>query len=185
MALLTAAFAEEKTEEATPNGGKRHGKRGRLQKVRTGPCNWDFSCLYCFKNLGSNMWQSLAGFMQQMFLYAGSWQGGQGDIQALVGQTILFLLQVLGPLFISLLLVGLAVNPAQVGFLWTTEALCPKAVGSILEGAKRIFSKRSLMELGKSIIKIVIVAYLAYSAVRKSFSVFLSTAQMPPLEGQL
>lgn len=178
-------FAEEKTEEATPKRKEEARKKGQVAKSpELGLAAGILAACLLLKSLGSNMWRDLAGFTQEMLLYAGSWQGGQGDVQALVGQTILFLLRLLGPLFAGLLLVALAVNLAQVGFLWSTEGLVPKGNRiNPMEGAKRIFSKRSLVELAKSIFKIVIVGYLAYSAVRKSFSVFLSTAQMPPLEG--
>lgn len=178
-------FAEEKTEEATPKRREEARKKGQIAKSpELGLAVGILAACLLLKSLGSSMWQGLASFTQQMLLLAGTWQGGVGDVSSLVAQTIFFLLRLLGPLFAGLLLVGLVVNLAQVGFLWTTEGLVPKGNRiNPLEGAKRIFSKRSLVELAKSIVKVVIVGYLAYSAVRKSFDLFLSTAQMPSLEG--
>lgn len=178
-------FAEEKTEQATPKRREEARRKGQVAKSpELGLAAGILAACFLLKSLGSGIWQNLAGFTQQMLLSAGSWQGGQGDVFFLVSQTIVFLLKILGPLLFGLLAVGLAVNLAQVGFLWTTEGLVPKGSRiNPLEGAKRIFSKRSLMELGKSLVKIVIVGYLVYCAVRQSFDLFLNTAQMPALEG--
>lgn len=178
-------FAEEKTEEATPKRREEARKKGQVAKSpELGLAIGILAACLCLKLFGGSMWRQLAVFTEKILILAGSWEGGQGDIQALVAHSIFFLMRLLGPLFAALLSIGVAVNLAQVGFLWTTEGLKPKAERiNPLEGAKRIFSKRALMELGKSILKIVIVGYLAYSAVQKSFATFLSTAQMPPLEG--
>ena len=175
-------FAEEKTQEATPK--RREDARRRGQVARSPELGLAMGILassVLLKNFGGGMLSQLLDFIRQWLLLAGSWQGGQNDLFALTAQVVLFLGKILAPLFAGLLLVGLAVNFAQVGFLFTGEGLTPKLERiNPLEGAKRIVSKRSLVELGKSLLKIVIVGYLAYSAIRKSFDLFLSTAQMPP-----
>ncbi len=67
----------------------------------------------------------------------------------------------------TILLVGLASNVLQVGFMLTLEPLIPK--GSKLnpfKGLKKIiFSKRSLEEFVKNILKLTIILIVAYHAI--------------------
>ncbi|MFH1488713.1 MAG: EscU/YscU/HrcU family type III secretion system export apparatus switch protein, partial [Pseudomonadota bacterium] len=59
----------------------------------------------------------------------------------------------------------------QTGFIWSVEPLAPKASKiDPIQGAKRTFSKRSLVELVKSIAKIVIVGWAAVSTLKNDFS---------------
>ena len=59
---------------------------------------------------------------------------------------------------------SLIVNYAQVGFLFTTKTLKIKLNRlNPIEGFKKMFSKKALVELVKSILKIVLVGYIAYS----------------------
>jgi flagellar biosynthetic protein FlhB len=67
-------------------------------------------------------------------------------------------------MFLVALLAALIVNYAQVGILFTMETLKIKGDRiNPLSGFKRIFSLRSAVELVKSIIKILIVGWVAYS----------------------
>ena len=59
------------------------------------------------------------------------------------------------------------VNVLQVGWKITTKPLKPKPDKfNPINGFKRIFSKDSLFELVKSIIKIVLIIYVAYSSIK-------------------
>lgn len=70
---------------------------------------------------------------------------------------------VLLPLFAVLMLVAWLVSLAQVGFLLSGKPLEP-SLGRLnpLEGMKRMFSKRSFVELLKALLKLGGVAYLGY-----------------------
>ncbi len=70
------------------------------------------------------------------------------------------------PFTVAFIVGAAVINLAQVGFLFTTKSLKPKPSRlSPLEGAKRIFSARGVMELTKSLLKLAIVAPLMYSAI--------------------
>jgi len=59
--------------------------------------------------------------------------------------------------------VGAAVNLAQVGFLFTTKTMGMKLSRiNPLEGFKRMFSVRSLVELLKAILKVGIIVFIVY-----------------------
>ena len=73
-----------------------------------------------------------------------------------------FLLAIL-PMLVVLAVLGLAVNAAQTGLAWSMEPLSPRLSRiNPLEGAKRIFSRRALFELGKSLVKVALVAAVTY-----------------------
>ena len=176
-------FAEEdKTQEATPRRREEARKRGQVAKSpELGLAAGILSSCFLLKAFGPGMWQTLLSFTEYCLAQSSSWQGSQADLSALVVQTIIFLAKILAPLFAGLLLVSLAVNLAQVGFLVTSEGLTPKGERiNPIEGFKRIFSKRSFFELGKAVVKVLIVGYLAYSVIRNNFEFFLRAAQMPP-----
>ncbi len=81
------------------------------------------------------------------------------------------------PVFIVLALVGILVNLAQVGFLFTGEPLVPKLEKiNPLAGFKRLFSKRSVETLLKDILKIVVVGWIGYSAITGLMHDILNTA---------
>lgn len=93
-----------------------------------------------------------------------------------------------GPLVGVAVLIALAANILQVGFLFTPKALQPKMNRvNPMEGFKRIFSIRSVAELVKSVVKIMalgVVAWQEYEKVIGRFpdfamqGIMAATAQM-------
>lgn len=60
-------------------------------------------------------------------------------------------------------------NYLQVGFLFTTKPLKIQLNRiNPVEGFKRLFSKRALMELLKSNLKIIFIGYTAYTFIKKN-----------------
>ena len=67
------------------------------------------------------------------------------------------------PVMIAILIVGLAINLYQVGLMFSTEKLdISLSKLNPINGFGRIFSKRSLVELVKSIFKIIIIGFFLY-----------------------
>ena len=67
----------------------------------------------------------------------------------------------------AIMVIGVAASIMQVGFLFTLEPITPK-FSKINPGKgfkKIIFSKRSLVELAKNLVKLVIIVWIAYSAI--------------------
>jgi len=74
------------------------------------------------------------------------------------------LLGALLPIIGTALLAGVAINLLQVGFLFTTKSLGIKLNRiSPISGFKRMFSVKTVVELLKSLLKIVLIGYIAYS----------------------
>lgn len=75
------------------------------------------------------------------------------------------------PVLIAVFVTALASNMAQVGFAIAWKAIAPKLDKiSPIKGFGRIFSKKSIAELLKSIAKIVIIFGLAWYAVKGEFN---------------
>ena len=71
------------------------------------------------------------------------------------------------PLMLAILAAGVSAHIAQFGVLFTTETLTPKLSRlSPISGAKRLLSLRSLVELAKSVLKVVAIGAAAYFLIR-------------------
>lgn len=82
----------------------------------------------------------------------------------------MFYLSIMAPLFITLMFVGLAVNPLQSGFVLSSRPLLPDFSRiDPFKGFKRIFSQRSLVELFKSVAKLGIIAYITYQGLQDKY----------------
>jgi flagellar biosynthesis protein FlhB len=90
-------------------------------------------------------------------------------------KSVLFtVLPILLPLFIVVMIGGTAVHVLQTGPMFVTEKLKPdfKKINPFT-GFKRIFSSATLVELGKSILKIVILCWIAYSYMSSAIKDFV------------
>ena len=87
-----------------------------------------------------------------------------GHLQLLFLDTAMELLFILGPLAVILVVMAIAGNVAQFGFIWTTEKVQPKLSKiSVLKGFKRLFSMRTVVEFIKGIFKLCLVAGIAFA----------------------
>ena len=95
----------------------------------------------------------------------------QGYIILLLGKVGILIL----PFAFVLMLSGVAINIAQVGFILSADPMQPKwSKINPLSGLKRIFaSKKSVVELTKNIFKIVIVMLIAYYTIKKSIANYI------------
>lgn len=73
---------------------------------------------------------------------------------------------ILMPILAATFIVAIIGNVAQTGFIFAVEPLTPTASKiSPVEGFKKIFSSRSLLELFKQLAKLFVVGYVAYKIV--------------------
>lgn len=88
----------------------------------------------------------------------------------------------LAPLLVVGFITAIVVNVAQVKFIFSTESLKP-SLNKInpLEGFKRIFGMKSLMELVKQLAKLGIVGYICYKVVSVALPELISAPNMPLL----
>ncbi|RJP81636.1 MAG: flagellar biosynthesis protein FlhB [Candidatus Zixiibacteriota bacterium] len=76
----------------------------------------------------------------------------------------LLLFSVLAPVVATILLVGIAANLLQTGWLLSAEPIRPKLSNlNPMKGLKRLGSKRSAVELLKGVLKLFIVGWVGYT----------------------
>jgi len=157
----------EKTEKATPK--KKREARERGQVFKSIELVTAFSLMVMFGALavfGAGMADGLKKLISGYF--------GAGDaipdvmtVSAagpLLARAFTQMGVIMLPMLGAALVGGLVFNYLQVGFLFSSKALAPKMDRiSISSGFKRIFSKRTLIDLLKSIIKITVLGAVAYS----------------------
>ncbi len=86
---------------------------------------------------------------------------------------------VVAPFLVGVMFIGVLANIAQVRILFTMEPLKPNlAKINPLEGFKRMFSQKSLVELIKGILKMVIVAVCAWSIIQSQHDHLMAMTRM-------
>ena len=156
-------FDGEKTEE--PTSKKREDARKKGQVARSQELNTAFVLLMGFLILRI-LWEYIYGNIAEytIYLYSNISQSTstEGITELFIGIMIL-LAKTIMPVMFAILIVGLGVNVFQVGLVVSTEKLEPKLSNlNPINGFGRIFSKRSLVELAKSIFKILVIGYFLY-----------------------
>lgn len=166
MRINLQLFAEERTEKATPKKRREARQRGQVFKsvelnsavaLIVGLLALKFASPFMMKKLC----QAYDRYLQpevvynQLYTYSGVVAMAK-DMLYTVALTAL-------PVCGLVMLAGLAINYWQVGFIFTSRPLMP-SLNRInpLEGLKRIFSKRTLVELLKSLLKLIIVVFISY-----------------------
>ncbi|MGI5911163.1 MAG: flagellar biosynthesis protein FlhB [Syntrophomonadaceae bacterium] len=88
-------------------------------------------------------------------------------------EALILMGKVLIPVLLATFIAALLISYLQVGFVFSTEVLTPKLERlNPLEGFKRLFSKRALVELVKALIKVLVTSYIVYSVFKKYLYIF-------------
>jgi len=86
---------------------------------------------------------------------------------AWLGELLLAMLAVLGPLLLAVAVAAVLVNLVQTGPIFSTEPLSPDFERiNPASGIKRIFSLRTLFEAAKSVAKLAVLSAVVYLALR-------------------
>jgi flagellar biosynthetic protein FlhB len=180
-------FADEKTEKATPKKKSDARKKGQvLQSRDVGSAVVLVVIFVLIDSLGSYMYQTIAVFAKDIFIekLARDDIFEIGTIIELGKESIITAFKIAGPIILAALAVGVLVSYLQVGYLFTVETLMPKLEKlNPISGMKRLFSVRSLVELAKSLIKLVIIGYVAYTYISDKVVGILQLMNVSLVEG--
>jgi len=160
-------FADgEKTEKPTPK--KRKDAREKGQVVKSKELTSVLLLLITFvtiKLISGYMINVLKSYSELTFTELIVTQNifTKKDLNIFFMNMVLTLFKVIGPILAVSFIIALVVNYMQVGFLFSGKAIQFKLSRiNPIEGFKKIFSMRSLVELIKSLVKIFIIGYVAY-----------------------
>ncbi|MDR3630078.1 MAG: flagellar biosynthesis protein FlhB [Desulfocapsaceae bacterium] len=88
----------------------------------------------------------------------------------------------LAPLFTLVLIIGFFSSFFQIGWLFTTTPLIPDFTRfDLIKGIGRFFSKRSLLEVVKSLVKVSVIGWIAFKTVIGKFSEALILVDTSPM----
>ncbi len=154
----------EKTEE--PTAKKRADARKKGQVGRSQELNAAFVLLVGFfilRLFWGHIYEEIANYTIYMYGHLMQSVDTETVLQLFIG-IILVLIRTVFPLMLSIMIVGLAINLFQVGLNFNTEAIGLN-LGKLnpINGFGRLFSKRALIELVKSIFKIIIIGFFLYN----------------------
>ena len=175
---------QDKTEPATPKKREDARKKGQVAVSREIPSVFIlFMTMGVFFFLGGQMFNNLSSLMRDALQ-----NGIHIELQALSAVRILStilgkLFWVLFPLITAIMLAGIAANLSQFGILFTGKTLVPKLSKlNPLSGMKRLFSLRSLVEVAKALLKILIIGLVAYLTIRRHFGLLPDLMRMEVLD---
>lgn len=170
----------EKTEKATPQKRKEARNKGQVAKSIEFSSSLMLLAFFSFllaygKTLGAN----LLLLFHDLFSSYLTIDLSPKNIQQLFTDLSLLSLQTVLPVLLVSFIAALFSNYIQIGFLFTAEnfKFDLKKLNPI-EGAKRIFSMRSVVELLKNIIKITVMALVSYFLLKKEIMAILHFPQM-------
>lgn len=171
-----------KTEKATPKKRRDARKKGNVfmskDAVTVATLLTSFAIL---RVTAGGMADRLKGFFRFCFGFADGLPIGAlpGYINQLLTQAVIVLAQTAGPLLGVTALMAIAATFAQTRLLFAWDSLKPKfSRVNPLEGFKKLFSMRSIVEALKGIFKISILFYIIYhyiSGMMTDFANYLYT----------
>ena len=166
---------QERTEQATPKKRSDSRKKGQVCQSKEIPSVLILmTSLGIFFFAGSWIFWNLSEFFTGFYQNIGTLHlNNSSDASALFLQLFKKVLTILLPILLPILLAGLAGNIAQVGFEIHTEALGFKfAKLNPISGMKKFVSLKSLVEVAKSIAKILLIGGVAWLVIRAEMQQF-------------
>ena len=159
---------QDRTEKATPKKLQEAREKGQVAKSRE-VCSVAvlMACLLAFHLTGDKLFGELVEMCRSSFsnLHNGDFTN-EGIVRLFYDLLITFAIMVL-PILALAFGAALLSNYIQVGFIFTGKTVKPDISKlSPLKGFQRLFSIRSLVELAKSVMKLLIVACVAFLTVR-------------------
>jgi flagellar biosynthetic protein FlhB len=162
----------EKTEEPTPERLRKLREDGNVPKSQDVTSAASF--LVVFVTIGRTFVYSsgqLTGFLLESITVASNVHGDRSPflVQPVLLEALAVMAKCIAPAMGAALVTGLAINFAQVGFLFTTKPITPdfNKINPI-NGLKGLFNMKKVVELLKTIVKFILIAYLSWYALRKS-----------------
>ncbi len=159
---------QEKTEQATSKRRQDAREKGQVAKSRElASVAVLGACLVYFYFGASAMVTRLMELMRTSFRKSGQMTISVDTIQPLLTDLVFQTFALLAPFLLVTIIAGFMINILQVGILFSSEAITPKySKIDPIKGLQRLFSLRSLVELVKNILKMVIVGFVAYLTIK-------------------
>lgn len=174
-------FSQEKTEKATPK--KRQESRKKGQVAKSSDVNTAILLLLVFLLLwlmGGIIGERIVTFLQYMFQEYLLLELTNKNVQSLFIQLTIQATMIVAPIMLIAMFGGVVSNYIQVGFLYSPEAIHMKLSKlNPIEGFKKIYSIRAIVEMLKSLLKISLVGIVVFTILWSSMDDVMSLALIP------
>ncbi|KRF31912.1 flagellar biosynthesis protein FlhB [Paenibacillus sp. Soil787] len=174
-------FAGEKTESATAKKRQDARKKGQVAKSMDLPAALIllFSFL-SFLMFGGYMKEKMVNIFRNVYENQLTMDITAANVQVLFVDLVQQGLTILAPIFILVVLVAFIGNYAQIGFMFIGDPLMMKFNKiNPIEGFKRIFSLRTVMDFLKSTMKMLIIGYVVYTTLMGEKAKLLGLGHAP------
>lgn len=173
LQLFADESTGEKTEKATPRRREDARKKGQVFK------SVDLSAAFIILISSMTIYFTFSYMVKELYKFTQYYLSERTLQLAEIDYTASMFIEVVTimakislPVMVSSFLAALLINYLQVGFIFSSESLAFKVERlNPIEGFKQKFSKRALVELIKSLLKILITANIAYSVLRNNFNI--------------
>ncbi|WP_442600931.1 flagellar biosynthesis protein FlhB [Paenibacillus sp. KN14-4R] len=174
-------FSQEKTERATPKKRQEAREKGQVAKSMELPAAFILFFTFLFFFLyGGSMKNKLIDLMNDTLNNRLLMDLTMENIQAYFTNLLYDSFMIIAPILLLTLVIALVANYAQVGILFTGKPLMIKLSKlNPLEGFKRIFSLRSMIEFVKSILKTLVIGIVVYVTLWSEKDKLLTISHVP------
>ncbi len=164
----------EKTEPATAKKLREAREDGKVAKSRELTAAFDLIVLFLVLKIfislvGNGFLEVFYSVYNQMsdFVSINAVNLSEQAVTSLIFMVVVQMLKIVTPFFIFGFAITLLVSILQVGWKVSLKPMQPKADRfNPINGFKRLFSKDSVFELFKSILKLAVIVYVAYSSIK-------------------
>ncbi|WP_026689885.1 flagellar biosynthesis protein FlhB [Alteribacter aurantiacus] len=160
-------FSQEKTEKASPK--KKQDSRKKGQVAKSSDVNTAIILLFVFLFLwliGSYASERLFKMSSYTFEHLLTLELTERNVQALFLDLTMEVVWIVGPIMFVAMIGAIISNYMQVGFLFAPEAIKMKlSKMDPIQGFKRIYSVRALVEFLKSMLKISLVGIVTFTII--------------------
>lgn len=176
-------FAGEKTEEATEKRKRDAIKEGNVAKSQDASSVAILLVGFIMLRLyGETMFSRCGDFMRFMLSQALLSPFEFNDAIIILQQFMVVTSIIILPFMLAVVLGGILANIIQVGFLFRFDPMTPNLDRmNPVSNIKNMFSWKLVAELVKSILKILIVAYIPYATIRDSLKGFIGFIKLDPV----
>lgn len=166
----------EKTEKATPKRRKEQRKEGNVVQSQDIVGAVVLLCIFgTLKAMGPQFFNEITSGMRYFFSGLGADLAGGGDMQQRYITVLTVSAEVLLPLFLINIAVSVIGTMAQTRLLVSPAALKFKLSKiNPINGIKNLFSPKALMEVLKSLAKILVIGAIMYQEIRANLPNILS-----------
>jgi flagellar biosynthetic protein FlhB len=171
---------QERTEQATAKRRQDFREKGDVaqsKEINTALILTTSLLLWFF--YGPTFWMKLSTLITGFWSQADQFQVTTGSIWSIAFFVTQKMALLLAPMLVLALIVSFFASFLQIGWLFTTKPLIPDfAKLDPIKGATKFFSKRSMVEVVKSLLKISLVGFVAYRTVQADFTGALALVDM-------